>query len=295
MFCHIFGEYLVKMEKLTNTQLAAIFNYLHSIHVKLGFIAIAEKILTEEQVLEINSMQSQVDRRFGDIAVTQGALTQEQLNHLLSLQGNVYLQFVQAVTELGYLTVEEFNEEIHNYQQCKGYSETEMDALKSGDIDKIADVLIQIQDQVLNELAHLSLRNINRFISDHFYFRKSSEISSLEIKRLVCQRVEGENKYFLGFASDEDGLLAIANLYSKEMYDTLNKEAIESVQGFLRCTIGLYKGKTLEFVKNEVIHSEDFKNCIIQSNDPIYTVPVVINGKTVLMILGKQDQINIIT
>lgn len=294
MFCHIFGEYLVKEKRLTQNQLSAALDYLQTIRVKLGFIAIAEKLLTEEQVTEINLMQNTMDRRFGDIAVTKGDLTPDQLNYLLSLQGNAYLQFVQAVTELEYLTVEEFEELVHKFQVDSGYTDEQLASIKSGDVDRVADVLIHMEDQVSNELARLCLRNINRFISNNFYFGEAKQIDLCEVNRMAYQRVKGQQKWFVGFSSDEEGLLSISNLYSKEVFDCLSDAAIESVQEFIHCTNGLYIAKLNYFDGEEIVQKPGYcETCTISSEGKMFSIPVVVNGKPVTIILGSDEKVNV--
>lgn len=293
MFCHIFGEYLVEKKKLTENQLSSVIDYLKTIRVKLGFIAVAEKLLTEEQVHEINLMQNTIDKRFGDIAVTKGDLTKEQLSYLLSLQGNEYLQFVQAITDLGYMTLEEFEEALMQYQEEAGFTSEELESIKSGDIDRVADVMIHMNDKNSNELARLCLRNINRFISNNFYFGRAYSINELEVDRLVYQCVTGNENWFLGFASDSDGLLSMSNLYAKEVYDCLNDEALDSVQEFINCTNGLYVTKL-----NHMEHGENLKepeyceNCVIAADNDMYVVPVNVNGKQVEILIGMNSEIS---
>jgi len=54
--------------------------------VKIGELAIAEKLLTSEQVTEILTLQNQNGERFGEIAIQQNLLTQQQSAYLLALQ-----------------------------------------------------------------------------------------------------------------------------------------------------------------------------------------------------------------
>lgn len=54
--------------------------------VKIGELAIAEKLLTAEQVSQILTLQKENGNRFGDIAIHQNILTQEQVSYLLALQ-----------------------------------------------------------------------------------------------------------------------------------------------------------------------------------------------------------------
>lgn len=54
--------------------------------VKIGELAIAEKLLTAEQVVKILDLQKETENRFGDVAVQQNLLTQAQVGYLLALQ-----------------------------------------------------------------------------------------------------------------------------------------------------------------------------------------------------------------
>ena len=72
------------------------------VQVKLGLIAVSEKLLSPEQADKINNRQAFEDKRFGDIAVEMGYLTESQVSRLLQLQGNPYLTFIQAMTEMDF-------------------------------------------------------------------------------------------------------------------------------------------------------------------------------------------------
>ncbi|QDU08645.1 GGDEF domain-containing protein [Gimesia aquarii] len=54
--------------------------------VKLGELAIAEKLLTAEEVSQILNLQKENGQRFGEIAIQQKLLTQEQVAYILALQ-----------------------------------------------------------------------------------------------------------------------------------------------------------------------------------------------------------------
>lgn len=54
--------------------------------VKIGELAIAEKLLTAEQVVKILDLQKETENRFGEVAVRQHLLTLEQVAYLMALQ-----------------------------------------------------------------------------------------------------------------------------------------------------------------------------------------------------------------
>lgn len=83
MFGQLFGKYLVKENILDEETLNKILSAQLQIRVKLGVIAVADKLLTTEQADEINRIQQQEDKRFGDIAIEKGWLTDAQISELL--------------------------------------------------------------------------------------------------------------------------------------------------------------------------------------------------------------------
>ena len=64
MFSQLFGKYLVDKEILSQEDYLKAIAQQMSVRVKLGTIAIAEGLLTEDEVESINKMQMQYDKRF---------------------------------------------------------------------------------------------------------------------------------------------------------------------------------------------------------------------------------------
>ena len=105
MFCQLFGKYLLEKNAINEFDYRTLIDEQMGVRVRLGTIAVADGLLTEEQVEKINRLQMTRDKRFGDIAVEQGLITDEQLGALLKKQGDPYLQFVQLLTDLTDISV----------------------------------------------------------------------------------------------------------------------------------------------------------------------------------------------
>ena len=58
MIQQLFGDYLVKTGKLSETQLQTVFDCQKKVRVKLGLIAVAEKLMTPQQSDELNRLQA---------------------------------------------------------------------------------------------------------------------------------------------------------------------------------------------------------------------------------------------
>ena len=131
MFSQLFGKYLVEKEIISNDDYVAAVEKQLTIRVKLGTIAIAEGLLTEDEVETINKLQMQYDKRFGDIAVEKGLLDDAEVGKLLKKQGNPYLQFIEALSEVTGLTAAVLDKTLNTFQKEKGFSDDEMEALKN--------------------------------------------------------------------------------------------------------------------------------------------------------------------
>ena len=165
MFSQLFGKYLVKQSLLSEETYQQIIDKQMTVRVKLGTIAVAEGLLTEDQVEEINQLQRQLDKRFGDIAIEKNLLTPAQMDALLTKQGNAYLQFVQLLTELTSLTNGDIEQHLKAFQKEIGFSDAEMDALKSDDIDKLIPLFVFSSKPYIKDIAGLVARNLTRFVS----------------------------------------------------------------------------------------------------------------------------------
>ena len=189
MFVQFIGEYLVDNNYLTKDQLHEIVEVQKSSRVKLGLIAVSEKMLTAAQADRINMLQSTMDKRYGDIAVEQGFLTDEQVSTLLSLQGNSYLKFIQTVVDKEYLTLDEIENIISEYKTANGFSFEDLEALKSGDIDRIIKVFVKTDNDYYNEYIALMIRNIVRFIDTNISFKAPIATKEFAIDSIATQCV----------------------------------------------------------------------------------------------------------
>ena len=122
MFSQLFGNYLVDRGAISREDYREVMEKQLDARVKLGTIAVAESLLTQEQAEMLNRLQLQFDRRFGDLAMERGLLTQEQVGQLLKKQGNPYLQFLQVLLESGKVTASQVDAHIRLFIQtfCDG-------------------------------------------------------------------------------------------------------------------------------------------------------------------------------
>jgi len=294
MFGQFFGDYLMKHNLINRSQFDGVIEYQKSIRVKLGTIAVSKKLLTQKQANEINALQAKLDKRFGDIAIEHNYLTEDQVETLLNLQGNPYLQFVQALTDKCDMTLTEIETQVLNYQKENNLTDEELEAIKSGDIDRITPIFVLLDNLLCKEHIGLALRNIIRFISNQILLKKAYTVSEYSFDNLASQFLRGEHNILFGFAGKGDNLLAIANPYAKEEFTEVDEDAFDSVCEFINCINGLFASKLSEDnVDIDMLPPVSYTGQKLVSNGNIYVVPVVINGNEIDLLLSFDTAVDI--
>jgi hypothetical protein len=294
MFGLYFGNYLVEKNKISQSQFEDLMMQQLKTRVKLGLIAVSEKLLTTKQAEEINDIQRKMDRRFGDIAIEKGYLLAEEVTHLLNMQGNPYLQFVQVLTENNILTIQEIEKYLEEYKNDNNFSDSDIDALKSGDIDRIIHVFVNTDEAFYGECISLALRNIVRFINNNIVIKKAYKVHEYSFGALASQKMVGDHEFFVGLACKGNELLEIANPYAKESFADMDEDAFDSVCEFINCTNGLYASK----LSHEDIHIDMTPPLFytakkITSNGDICVVPVIINGVQTDLLVSVNNPVGI--
>ncbi len=293
MFSQFFGNYLVENQKITSEQFSSCMKYIMDNHVKLGLIAEDEGLLTHNQATELNYLQMQSDKKFGDLAIEKGYLTEKDVSYLLGKQANPYLIFIQALEEKTDLTTEEIDECLASFQKDNGFSDTVMEAIKEGNIEEILPAFINEEDSDYQELIGLTLRNIVRFISSYIRIDKGAAITKLPIKYAALQHTEGDKKGFLGFCCNSDGILAIADGYAKENFDTVDEDALDSVGEFTNCVNGLYATElSYKEVEMDMLPPEYKFDDILQGDGEFYCIPVYVEGKESMLVVQLKKNPN---
>lgn len=294
MFSHFFGSYLVSKKKITPEQFQVIKEAEKTARVKLGLIAVSEKLLTEQQADEINRAQATMDKRFGDIAIEKGYLTNSQLQDLLGLQGNSYMVFTQTVVDNGILTLSEVEKLLEEYQSDFHFTEYDIEALKSGDIDQIAPLFINTGKRVYDDLCSLAIRNIIRFIAPKLSLLPIRQETSYCFKHLAIQKLTGDHDIFSAFADNGNSLLTIASAFAKEDFTTMDEDAFDSVCEFINCINGLFASAcSHEGIDIDMLPPSFSSEASISSANPFYVLPIQIEDSCIDYIISVDNQIEI--
>lgn len=240
MFFRLFGNYLKEKNLLDAEQLEALIQYRKVNRVKLGMLAVEQGLMTTEQADEVNRLQAVQDKRFGEIAIEKAYLTSADMDMLIEKQGNPYFLFLQAVQEKGYLTKDVLTEKLLAYRDEKKLSDEQLEIIKSGTVDDVANVLLHAANKHAEGLLKLAVRNLVRFVSTDIYFASIEQVNQFKAAQLASQLITGAAPMQLGISSENSELLELACIYGKEEFDELDADAYDAVCEFINCNNGLY-------------------------------------------------------
>lgn len=283
MFDRIFADYLREAGKLSEDNLNEIFSSQEQKRVRLGVIAVSERLLSIEQVNEINQLQAIYDMRFGDIAVQKGYLTDEQVSRLLVLQGNAFLAFMQSVVDSGYMTMEDFNEALEAYQKSNNFTLSNMEDLKSCDADRVIPIFIYNQPELTQRLCGIMIRTMSRLIDYRMFIKAPTVSSTVNYPAICLQELKGEHNIVTALTGDmgKDGAMFKAAVgFAGEANVTEPEDCLDALCELINCVNGLLATE-MSNQNVDIDMDAPFANGTSGSlrSDSILTLPVVIFGK----------------
>jgi hypothetical protein len=237
----IIGNYLMESGRITQQQFRAALDKMDAVRVKLGLIAVSEGFMTFAQAEEVNRLQAICDKRFGDIAVEKGYLTDEQVGKLLKRQGDAYLTFIQALENDNLITIGEVSNVMEEFKQNKCLTNTELEDIKSDDVDKIVDVYLPEEAKDYEQLIAVAMKTLIRLVDRHASIVKTEMKPVQATAPMAVQEMEGESeKWTNGFKEVNGALLTAASFFGQEDFETLDEDALDAAAELMNCINGLY-------------------------------------------------------
>lgn len=241
MFTNIFGRFLTDKGLLTIEQFEDVKSSMRELRVRLGTIAVAQKMMSPEEADMINRKQIMLDKRFGTIAEELGILSREQVNKLLHMQGNPYIAFSQCVTDKGYMTFEQVEAALKDFQTERGFSDMDMEGFKQDDPDRIIPMLLPGElDWNAAELIGVVIRSMCRLVSTDVYMADGYFKKGYDLRVQASQRIFGQYNALVALCGPNDGMLSVASDFAKFTFGELDMEALDSITEFINIADGLF-------------------------------------------------------
>lgn len=276
---YILGNYLVETGKITREQLALTLADQDTVRVKLGLIAVAEGMMTLEQTAEVNRLQALLDKRFGDIAVEKGYLTDEQVGKLLKKQGNAYLSFVQTLVDSECLDMEDIDLVVNSFRLVNGYSNSEMEDLKSDDVDRIVPLFVPEEGKQFTGIISTAIKTLIRLIDRHIYVGKAEIVTTFPTKDMVSQSLQGKGGLISCLSEGNGALLQVCSVYGQEEFEELNLDSLDAAGELLNCINGLYASGLSRDGQFLELMPPDYTDVTAKAQTVICKVPVFIGDK----------------
>ena len=279
MFTNIFGNYLVRKNIITDDEFLSIKMQIDKTRVKLGLIAVSEKLMTEKQAEEVNLKQQMMDKKFGDIAISLGYLNEVQVERLLALQGNEYMRFCQSAVDKNILTLEQIEGALDYYKKENGFTFSDMEDIKSGDVDRVLPLFLpELPDGPFVDLLAVTFRCINRLASDDISIKRGYTTSDYRTGAVAMQEIVGDYNVLTAFSGDDKGILAIAEAFAKQFFDEVDVNALDSVGEFINISDGLFAtAKSQEGMELNLLPPRLSKDPIEIKGSTIVVIPIFIN------------------
>ena len=293
MFGIYFGKYLMDEKIINLGQYNDLIERTKNSKVQMGLLAIEMGLMTEDQADEVNQIQQVEDKRFGDIAIEQGYLTEDDVVDLLEKQGDPYLLFIQALVEGDLLSIEEIREEMINYRKTKELTLSDLEALKTGDVDRITPIFIKnmdMPDQFRNYVM-LTSRNIVRFVDRFFRMDHIEKVDEITVSNIAVQRISEGYPCYTAFAGSDASISALAHGFARTAFkvDDVITCTLDATKEFLNCNNGLFltelsKSQNRINLEYPIIRDKKLK---ITAKDDLFRIPYYISGYELDLILCR--------
>ncbi|MDC7293624.1 chemotaxis protein CheX [Butyrivibrio sp. DSM 10294] len=291
MFDRIIGRYLLEQNLINKLQLSQVYQLQEANRAKLGVIAVSEKLMTIAQAEQVNALQATMDKRFGDIAIEKGYLTETQVGRLLELQGNGYLAFVQALVDTNYLPLEQIYEAEMNFQKANGFTESDMAALKTGDVAKIVPIFVNTENPLYRQMFAMGIKNMYRLVDSHVYVGKAYKVRSFKEEVMGFQKLHGDQKATVAITGKYEDVQRMAVAYTKEEFIETREDALDAVCELINCINGLYATEQSWNDSKIELEPPEFKVSFSEAScDEIWVMPVYIcQGEVKYMIAISEN------
>jgi regulator of RNase E activity RraB len=235
--------------------------------------------MTLEQTAEVNRLQALMDQRFGDIAVQKGYLTDEQVGKLLKKQGNAYLTFIQTMVDSQLLDMEDVELVVNTFRLINGYSNSEMEDLKSDDPDRIVPLFIPEEGKKFAGIISTAVKTLIRLIDRHVYIGKAEMTSLFPQKDMVSQSLQGEGGFISCLSEGNGALLQVCCKYGQEEFEQLDLDSLDAAGELLNCINGLFASGLSRDGKFLELTPPDYSDVTAKAKTEICKIPVFIGDK----------------
>lgn len=285
MLNRLFGDYLVKNNKITQEQLDSILSISADIKAEIATVTVVKKVLTLSQIQSLLEKAGNQASRVGELAVEEGVITDDRLEQVISFQTNSFMVFVQNLIDQNFCQLQEINQLIDAFQEEGKYDDSQLEALMLEDIEQIVNIFVPIKNNNLKQLTITMLQTFRRLIDKNTYVEKAYIANSLQVDRYAAQLVIGDMHFKLYISGAMNNLLAIANYFTGDKYTAVEANALDTVCEFVNCVNGQFAtNMSYEDVDIDMNAPECGMEGPYLNSGKLFVIPIHANGYSIRII-----------
>lgn len=279
MINRLFGNYLVTKQILSQSQLDDLLPVRKDFKAEVETIAVINRVLTLAAAQKLIEQIDKEKEHFGQAAIEAGYLSDEKLDEILTYQVNSFMKFIQSLLNRGILSLDQINPFLDEFQQLGGYSDAQVSSLIHDDLEDCIHIFVPLKSERLKEFTLTLVQTIRRLIDCDTYLDKAYTARSLQLDKYACQMIGGDMHMKVYISAPDNGLLAIANYFTQNSYDTVNEDALDNVGEFINCVNGLFATNlSYDDISIDMNSPEYSMDGPFISNEKLYVIPIHANG-----------------
>lgn len=282
MFNKYFGNYILAKKVISPEQLRRVLAEQQSARVKLGVLAIESGYMTAFQVERVHKLQTLQDKRFGEIAIGERFMREEQLEELLSKQKTSQIMLGQILVDEGMLSYQQYEDLLAAYKKDSGFSNAEIEILKSNNTDAIVKLFIAAgekgQAELFGEYIELFIRNIVRFIDSDVIIDKPYLTENYPFVNFASQRITGDRDIETGISADEQACVRFAAIYAEEELKEIDEMVRDSMGEFMNSQNGLFVSNLFhKGINCDLCPQQFIQNSSLSRKEQLFVLPCVLS------------------
>lgn len=275
----LFGNYLVERKVMTKERLDAMLPVPRELNAEVELIAVINKAMSPADAKTLLERIDKSRTSFGEAAAEAGYLTDEKLDQILTYQQNSFMRYAQLLLNEGILTLDQINPMLDDFQKKSGFTDAQMSSLIHDDLEECVNIFVPLKSPRLRELTLTLIRTLRRLIDADLYLEKAYTAHSLQLDKYACQAIIGDLHIKVYISAPNDGLLAIANYFTGDKYQTVTADALDNVGEFINCVNGLFATNlSYDDISIDMNAPEYGEEGPFISNEKLYIIPICANG-----------------
>ena len=188
--------------------------------------------------------------------------------------------------------LEELEKAEEDYQKQHGFTESDMAALKTGDVEQAVPIFLGTDDPVYKGMFSMGVKNMYRLVDTHVYIGKAYTARSIKDEVLGYQAFHGDQQAVVAISGKYDDVRKMAISYTKEEFIETKEDALDAICELINCINGLYATEKSKQDTRIELDPPNFNVSYAEAlSEEMFVLPVYICGGEVKYIIAVSKDI----